>query len=172
MDSFKESNYSLSSTGRLLSCWCTARSWFQSEDTASSSLRRISSRNRSYQRLSPDNAGQKNLTVRAISCIWQFWCAIAGSRGIALPGCPATPSSIIRLGGVVCLGVLISQSGWLTVQNSGASRERGERGVIIRERHDLYGYAPRHERYERRGYREGIGIHAPGISVGIGTDRY
>ena len=34
---------------------------------------------------------------------------------------------------------------------------------------------PRRERYiERRGYEEGggIGIHAPGVSVGIGTGRY
>jgi hypothetical protein len=51
-------------------------------------------------------------------------------------------------------------------------RERGERRVIIREPSDSYGYAPRRERYiERRGYEErgGIGIHAPGVSVGIGT---
>ena len=54
-------------------------------------------------------------------------------------------------------------------------RERGERRVIIHER-DSYG--PR-ERYERRGYsdrdyddRGGVGIRAPGVSVGIGTDRY
>ena len=54
-------------------------------------------------------------------------------------------------------------------------RERGERRVIIREHSDSYGYAPRRERYiERRGYDEGpgIGIRAPGVSVGIGTDRY
>ena len=54
-------------------------------------------------------------------------------------------------------------------------RERGQRRVIIREHSDTYGYAPRRERYiERRGYREGsgIGIRAPGVSVGIGTDRY
>jgi hypothetical protein len=54
-------------------------------------------------------------------------------------------------------------------------RERGERRVIIRELSDSYGYAPRRERYiERRGYEEGggIGIRAPGVSVGIGTDRY
>ena len=40
---------------------------------------------------------------------------------------------------------------------------------------DSYGYAPRRERYiERRGYGDGggIGIRAPGVSVGIGTDRY
>ena len=54
-------------------------------------------------------------------------------------------------------------------------RERGERRVIIHEHRDSYGYAPRRERYiERRGYEEGggIGIHAPGVSVGIGTGRY
>jgi hypothetical protein len=54
-------------------------------------------------------------------------------------------------------------------------RQRGERRVIIREHSDSYGYAPRRERYiERRGYEErgGIGIRAPGVSVGIGTDRY
>ena len=54
-------------------------------------------------------------------------------------------------------------------------RERGERRVIIREHSDSYGYAPRRERYiERRGYGDGgaIGIRAPGVSVGIGTDRY
>jgi hypothetical protein len=53
-------------------------------------------------------------------------------------------------------------------------RERGERRVIIGESRDSYGYAPR-ERYERRGYetREpGIGIRAPGVSIGIGGDRY
>jgi hypothetical protein len=54
-------------------------------------------------------------------------------------------------------------------------RERGERRVIVRE---SYGYAPRERYIERRGYnsgyedRGGIGIRAPGVSVGIGTDRY
>jgi hypothetical protein len=52
-------------------------------------------------------------------------------------------------------------------------RERGERRVIIRER-DSYGYAPRERYIERRGYEErgGIGFRTPGVSVGIGTDRY
>jgi hypothetical protein len=53
-------------------------------------------------------------------------------------------------------------------------RERGERRVIIRDR-DSYGYAPRERYIERRGYDEdrgGIGFRAPGVSVGIGTDRY
>jgi hypothetical protein len=53
-------------------------------------------------------------------------------------------------------------------------RERSQRRVIIREHGDSYGYAPRERYIERRGYEErgGIGIRAPGVSVGIGTDRY
>jgi hypothetical protein len=56
-------------------------------------------------------------------------------------------------------------------------RQHDERRVIIRDPGDSYGYAPR-ERYieRRRGYDEerggGIGFRAPGVSVGIGTDRY
>jgi hypothetical protein len=53
-------------------------------------------------------------------------------------------------------------------------RERGERRVIVRDPSDSYGYAPRARYIERRGYEErgGIGFSAPGVSVGIGTDRY
>jgi len=53
-------------------------------------------------------------------------------------------------------------------------RERSERRVIVREPRDSYGYAPRERYIERRGYedRGGIGFRAPGVSVGIGTDRY
>ncbi|MGJ5048458.1 hypothetical protein ACQR09_15440 [Bradyrhizobium oligotrophicum] len=53
-------------------------------------------------------------------------------------------------------------------------RERHERRVIIHEDRDSYAYAPRERYIERRTYehRDGIGIRAPGVSVGIGTDRY
>jgi hypothetical protein len=53
-------------------------------------------------------------------------------------------------------------------------RDRGERRVIIRDGRDAYGYAPRERYFEQRGYedRGGIGFSAPGVSVGIGTDRY
>lgn len=53
-------------------------------------------------------------------------------------------------------------------------RERSERHVIIRDGRDAYGYAPRERYIERRGYddRAGVGFRAPGVSVGIGTDRY
>jgi hypothetical protein len=61
-------------------------------------------------------------------------------------------------------------------ENGRCWRERGERRVIIRESRDSYGYAPREGYVERRGYDEerrgGIGFRAPGVSVGIGTDRY
>ena len=59
-------------------------------------------------------------------------------------------------------------------ENGRCWRERGERRVIIRER-DSYGYAPRERYIERRGYDEdrgGVRFRAPGVSVGIGTDRY
>jgi hypothetical protein len=53
-------------------------------------------------------------------------------------------------------------------------RQRDERRVIIRDPSDSYGYAPRERYIERRGYGEdrGVGFRAPGVSVGIGTDRY
>ena len=55
-------------------------------------------------------------------------------------------------------------------ENGRCWRERGERRI-----RDSYGYDEPRERYiERRGYEErgGIGIRVPGVSVGIGTDRY
>lgn|SRR5689334_14816929 len=53
-------------------------------------------------------------------------------------------------------------------------RQRSERRVITRDGRDAYGYAPRERYIERRGYddRGGIGFSAPGVGVGIGTDRY
>ena len=56
-------------------------------------------------------------------------------------------------------------------ENGRCWRERGQRRVIIR---DSYGYAPRESYIERRGYedRGGIGFSAPGVSVGIGTNRW
>jgi len=64
-------------------------------------------------------------------------------------------------------------------ENGRCWRERSERRVIIREPDDSYAYAPRERYIERRGYegrgyeeRGGIGFRAPGVSVGIGTDRY
>jgi hypothetical protein len=49
-------------------------------------------------------------------------------------------------------------------------RERSHRRV----NRESYGYAPRERRYRHRGYeqRRGVGIHAPGVSIGIGSGRY
>jgi hypothetical protein len=61
-------------------------------------------------------------------------------------------------------------------ENGRCWRARDERRVIIRDPGDSYGYAPRERYIERRGYDEeprgGIGFRAPGVSVGIGTNRY
>ena len=59
-------------------------------------------------------------------------------------------------------------------ENGRCWRERSERRVIIREPRDSYGYAPREGYVQRRGYDEdrGIGFRAPGVSIGIGTERY
>lgn len=61
-------------------------------------------------------------------------------------------------------------------ENGRCWRERDERRVIVRDPGDSYGYAPRERYIERRGYDGdrggGIGFRAPGVSVGIGTDRY
>jgi hypothetical protein len=52
-------------------------------------------------------------------------------------------------------------------------RSRGESRVIVR---DSYAYAPRERYIEHRRYRDwdepraGVGIRAPGVSVGVGVD--
>ena len=53
-------------------------------------------------------------------------------------------------------------------------RTRGESRVIVR---DSYAYAPRERYIERRHYHDWddgprVGIRAPGVSVGIGNDRW
>ena len=51
-------------------------------------------------------------------------------------------------------------------------RSRGGARVVVR---DSYNYAPRERYYERRTYRDydepraGVGIRAPGVSVGVGV---
>ena len=75
---------------------------------------------------------------------------------------PAAPASNIQHVRMVCN------------ENGRCWRERSERRVIIRES-DSYAYAPRERYIERRGYDDrggSIGFRAPGVSVGIGTDRY
>jgi len=55
-------------------------------------------------------------------------------------------------------------------------RTRGRSRVIVQ---DSYNYAPRERYIERRSYRDrdwddrpGVGIRAPGVSIGVGGDRW
>jgi hypothetical protein len=58
-------------------------------------------------------------------------------------------------------------------ENGRCWRQRDEGRVMIREPGESYGYAPRERYIQRRGYDEGgIGFRAPGVSIGIGTERY
>jgi len=64
----------------------------------------------------------------------------------------------------------------LICDDSGRCYRSGGSRVIVR---DSYAYAPRERYIERRHYRDwdegpraGVGIRAPGVSVGIGTDRW
>jgi len=90
-------------------------------------------------------------------------CALLATAAIAAP--VAVDRLTARDGNVLNVRVICSENGrcW---------RQRDDRRVIIR---DSYGYdAPREQYIERRGYEErgDIGIRVPGVSVGIGTDRY
>jgi hypothetical protein len=60
-------------------------------------------------------------------------------------------------------------------ENGRCWREHSERRVIVTEPRESYGYDRRDRYIDRRGYDEdrgGVGIRVPGVSVGIGTDRY
>ena len=100
----------------------------------------------------------------------------AGASALLVTAASAAPLS---LNGAVAPESNIQNVRMVCNESGQCWRERSERRVIIREQNDSYGYAPRRERYiEQRGYGEGpgigigIGIRAPGVSVGIGTDRY
>ena len=97
----------------------------------------------------------------------------AGAVALFATAASAAPLSI----GPVASDSNIENVRMVCNENGRCWRERGQRRVIIR---DSYGYAPRERYIERRGYddrrgyedRGGIGIRAPGVSVGIGTGRW
>jgi hypothetical protein len=68
---------------------------------------------------------------------------------------------------------LVQQVRLVCDENGNCYRTRGGARVIVR---DSYNYAPRERYYERRTYRgyddgprAGVGIRAPGVSVGVGV---
>jgi len=108
----------------------------------------------------------KNLAI-SVAAIASALCVTAASAAPISAGLSVLQESNVQNVRMVC-----NESGrcW---------RERGERRVIIREPGDSYGYAPPERYDERRGYegrgyeeRGGIGFRAPGVSVGIGGERY
>jgi hypothetical protein len=69
---------------------------------------------------------------------------------------------------------LIQQVRMVCDEDGRCYRTRGGSRVIVR---DSYAYAPRERYIERRHYRDwddgpraGVGIRAPGVSVGVGVD--
>ena len=108
----------------------------------------------------------KNLAI-SVAAIASALCVTAASAAPISAGLSVLQESNVQNVRMVC-----NESGrcW---------RERGERRVIIREPGDSSGYAPPERYDERRGYegrgyeeRGGIGFRAPGVSVGIGGERY
>jgi hypothetical protein len=68
---------------------------------------------------------------------------------------------------------LIQQVRMVCDDNGRCYRTRGSRAIV----RDSYAYAPRERYIERRRYRDwddgpraGVGIRAPGVSVGVGVD--
>ncbi|MFL6792690.1 MAG: hypothetical protein ACJ8EE_16140 [Bradyrhizobium sp.] len=70
---------------------------------------------------------------------------------------------------------LVQQVRMVCDEDGRCYRTRGGSRVIVR---DSYNYAPRERYIERRHYRDwdepraGVGFHAPGVSVGIGDNRW
>jgi hypothetical protein len=88
----------------------------------------------------------------------------------------AANATDIYAGGGYANSDLVQQVRLVCQENGRCYRTRDGGRVIIR---DAYDYAPRERYYERRSYRDwddgprpGIGFRAPGVSVGIGDDRW
>jgi hypothetical protein len=95
----------------------------------------------------------------------------AGAAALFATAATAAPLSI----GPVASDSNIQSVRMICNEDGRCWREREERRVIIREPRESYGYARREGYVERRTYESrepGIGIRAPGVSIGIGGDRY
>lgn len=96
------------------------------------------------------------LTAAATALLMTSASAAPLSSGAALAGASAAQDGNIQQVRMVCN------------ENGRCWREHRERRVIIREGRN-YDDGPRDRYIERRGYDEpGVGIRAPGVSVGIG----
>jgi hypothetical protein len=96
---------------------------------------------------------------------------LAGAAGLFVSTADAAPLS----NGTPSIANGVENVRMVCNENGRCFRERSERNVIIQQDRDAYNYAPRERYIERREYRDrqpGIGIQAPGVSLGIGGDRW
>jgi len=98
---------------------------------------------------------------------------LAGAGALFAGGANAT--DIYRSGEYVNPD-LVQQVRTVCDEDGRCYRTRGGKRVVIQ---DSYNYAPRERYIERRTYRDwddgprgGVGFRAPGVSVGIGGDRW
>jgi signal peptidase I len=97
-------------------------------------------------------------------------CLLAGA-GALLAG--SANASDVYTSGEYANSDLVQQVRMVCDDSGRCYRSRGGDRVVIR---DSYNYAPRERYIEQRRYRDydepraGVGIRAPGVSVGIGVD--
>jgi hypothetical protein len=101
----------------------------------------------------------------------KFAIALLAGAGALLAG-SANASDLVTSGQYASPD-LLQQVRLVCDENGRCYRTRGGNRVIVE---DSYNYAPRERYIERRGYhdwddgpRSGVGIRAPGVSVGIGV---
>jgi hypothetical protein len=102
---------------------------------------------------------------------------LAGAGAMSIGSAKATD---IYTSGEYAAPDLIQQVRMICNEDGRCYRTRGGSRVIVQDNYDSYNYAPRERYIERRGYRDwddgpraGVGIRAPGVSVGVGVgDRW
>jgi hypothetical protein len=101
--------------------------------------------------------------------------AIALLAGAAALSAGGAKASDIFTSGEYANSDLVQQVRLICDEDGNCYRSRRGARVVVR---DSYAYAPRERYYERRTYRDydspraGVGIRAPGVSVGVGVDRW
>ena len=103
--------------------------------------------------------------------------AIALLSGVAALAAGSAKASDVYVSGEYANPDLVQQVRLVCDPDGNCYRTRGGARVVVR---DSYNYYPRDRYYERRVYRNydepraGVGIRAPGVSVGVGvgSDRW
>lgn len=100
--------------------------------------------------------------------------AIALLAGAAALSAGSAKASDVYISGEYANPDPVQQVRLVCDEHGNCYRSRRGARVVVRDSYNYY--QPRERYYERRIYREepraGIGIQAPGVSVGVGTDRW